>query len=136
YGRMRNTMQTTVKKPHFNAEARNSIDKLEAMHEWFMNWKDKNLNCTKNYASIDGAEFHISKRDNWARSPAKSCAQAPPPIYQVINELADIINEDEDEDLKRSYLVLNNASIHESKPMIRKIEAKGYTVIYLLPLLA
>ncbi|CEI97644.1 hypothetical protein RMCBS344292_11774 [Rhizopus microsporus] len=40
---------------------------------------------------------------------------------------------DEDQSLKGSYLVMDNASIHKSKPMIRKVEARGYRVMYLSP---
>ncbi|KAG1468110.1 hypothetical protein G6F56_004029 [Rhizopus delemar] len=34
------------------------------------------------------------------------------------------VPKDEDESLKGSYLVMDNASIHKSKPMTRKIEAR------------
>jgi hypothetical protein len=37
---------------------------------------------------------------------------------------------DEDGNLKGSYLRMDNASIHKSKPMIRKIEARGYRVMH------
>jgi transposase len=40
---------------------------------------------------------------------------------------------DEDESLKNNYLVMDNARIHKSKPMIQKIEARGYRVMYLPP---
>ncbi|KAI7907776.1 uncharacterized protein BX663DRAFT_418897, partial [Cokeromyces recurvatus] len=45
---LRNIMQITVKKPHFEAEVRNSIDNLETRYEWFMKWKDKDLEYTEN----------------------------------------------------------------------------------------
>ncbi|KAG1049775.1 hypothetical protein G6F41_014359 [Rhizopus arrhizus] len=61
-------MQITVKKPHFEAEIRNSIDNLETRYEWFMNWKDRDLDYTENCVFIDEAGFHM--RNNWARSPA------------------------------------------------------------------
>jgi hypothetical protein len=41
-----------------------------------------------------------------------------------MNELLGVM--DFDETLKGSYLVMDNASIHKSKPMIRKIESRGY----------
>ena len=53
---------------------------------------------------------------------------------KLINELLDIM--DEDENLKGSYLVMGNASIHKLKPIIRKIEPRDYRVMYLPPLLA
>lgn len=49
---LRNIMQITVKKPHFEAEVRNSVDNLETRYEWFMNWKDKDLDYTKNCVFI------------------------------------------------------------------------------------
>ncbi|EIE78679.1 hypothetical protein RO3G_03383 [Rhizopus delemar RA 99-880] len=67
---LRNLMQITVKKPHFEAEVRNSVDNLETRYEWFMNWKDKDLDYTENCVFIDEAGFHINMRNNWARSPA------------------------------------------------------------------
>lgn len=38
---------------------------------------------------------------------------------------------DLNEDLKESYLVMNNCTIHKSKPMMRKIESFGYKLMYL-----
>ena len=49
-------------------------------------------------------------------------------FIKFVNELLDII--DEDEFLKSSYWVMDNASIHKLKLMIRKIEAGGYRVMY------
>ncbi|RCH96151.1 hypothetical protein CU097_012002 [Rhizopus azygosporus] len=63
-------MQITVKWPHFGAEVRNSVDNLKTRYEWFMNWKDKDLDYTKHCAFIDEAGFHINMRNNWARAPA------------------------------------------------------------------
>ncbi|GAA5812768.1 hypothetical protein MFLAVUS_006226 [Mucor flavus] len=162
-----------------------------------MNWKDKNLDYTKNCVFIDEAGFHINMRNSWARSPAGTRAVAktaktrvtshsvigaihsstvlhvvlkksppkpeldtivkkkrkcnsgkkrgiaemtnddegtqeddtnvvdvkPAPkdttaahLIEFVNELLNIM--DEDEYLKGSYLVMDNASIHKSKPMI------------------
>ncbi|CEI98954.1 hypothetical protein RMCBS344292_13049 [Rhizopus microsporus] len=36
---LRNNMQITIKKPHFEAEARNSVVNLQTKYEWFMDWK-------------------------------------------------------------------------------------------------
>ncbi|EIE82436.1 hypothetical protein RO3G_07141 [Rhizopus delemar RA 99-880] len=178
---LRNIMQITVKKPHFEAEVRNSVDNLETRYEWFMNWKNKDLDYTENCVFIDEAGFHINMRNNWARSPAGTRAvvktaktrtvvkkkrkgnsgkkrdvtqtnddegtqeddisavdvkPAPKGIItasfiKFVNELLDIM--DKDESLKGSYLVMDNTSIHKSKPMTRKIEARGYRVMYLTP---
>ncbi|KAG0777346.1 hypothetical protein G6F22_011935 [Rhizopus arrhizus] len=50
-------------------------------------------------------------------------------FIKFVNELLNI--RDEDESLKGGYLVIDNASIHKSKPMIRKIKARYYKVMYL-----
>ncbi|KAG1148813.1 hypothetical protein G6F37_003844 [Rhizopus arrhizus] len=76
---LRSTVQITVKKPHFEAEARNSIDNLEIRYEWFMNWKDKDRGYTKNCVFIDEARFHINMRNNWVRSPAGTRAVVKTP---------------------------------------------------------
>lgn len=52
-------------------------------------------------------------------------------FVKFMNELLDVM--DLDESLKGSYLVMDNCSIHKSKPMIRKIESRGYRVMYLPP---
>ncbi|ORE17229.1 hypothetical protein BCV71DRAFT_181912, partial [Rhizopus microsporus] len=179
-----------IKKPHFEAGARNSGVSLQTRYEWFMGWKEKDLDYTNNCMFIDGAGFHINIRNNWARSPtgtravvktaktrvishmvivrSASCRfeKNPKPetdtvakkkiksnigkkrgiaeanddegireddtsavdaklapkgttaahFIKFINELLDIM--DEDESLKGSYLVIDNASIRKSKPMI------------------
>lgn len=48
-----------------------------------------------------------------------------------MNELFDIM--DIDESLKGSYLVMDNCTIHRSYPIIKKIEDRGYRVMYLPP---
>jgi transposase len=48
-----------------------------------------------------------------------------------MNELLDIM--DLNENLKGYYLVMDNCTIHKSHPMIRKIESRGYRVMYLPP---
>jgi transposase len=46
-----------------------------------------------------------------------------------MNAILDIM--DLDENLKGNYIVMDNASILKSKPMIRKIERRDYKVMYL-----
>jgi transposase len=204
---LRNTMLITIKKPLFEPEIRNSPENMETRFEWFMKWKDFNLDFTKNCVFIDEAGFHINMRNNWARSKKGSPAivkrpktraithtiigaihsssvvhvvmKKPPPskekqsiskkrkansgtkrivaevdvedpefedptdnkpvvkgttiahFVKFMNALLDIM--DLDENLKENYIVMDNASIHKSKPMIRKIERRGYKVIYLPP---
>lgn len=62
----------------------------------------------------------------------------PPPkgtttahFIKFMNELLDIM--DSDEILKGSYFVMDNCTIRKSHPMIRKIEGRGYKVMYLPP---
>ncbi|KAG1166966.1 hypothetical protein G6F46_001288 [Rhizopus delemar] len=52
-------------------------------------------------------------------------------FHKFMNELLAIM--DLDQTFKGNYIVIDNASIHKSKPMIRKIESKGYKVMYLSP---
>ena len=52
-------------------------------------------------------------------------------FVEFVDELLDIM--DGDESLKGSCLVMNNASIYKSKPMIRKIKARSYRIMYFPP---
>ncbi|CEI86109.1 hypothetical protein RMCBS344292_00558 [Rhizopus microsporus] len=61
---LRNTMLITVKKPMFEPEVRNSVGNLQTRFEWFMEWKDSDLDFTKNCIFIDEAGFHINMRNN------------------------------------------------------------------------
>ncbi|KAG1046937.1 hypothetical protein G6F43_010595 [Rhizopus delemar] len=67
-------MRITIKKPHFDAEARYSFVNLRTRYEWFMDWKESHLSYTNNCVFIDEAGFRINVRKNWARSPAGACA--------------------------------------------------------------
>ncbi|KAI7907209.1 uncharacterized protein BX663DRAFT_557791 [Cokeromyces recurvatus] len=67
-------------------------------------------------------------RNNWARSTIGTPAfveldKARAPSHTII-----------DESLKGSYLVMDNCTTHKLHPMIRKIEGRGYRVMYLPPL--
>ena len=48
-------------------------------------------------------------------------------FIKFINELLDIM--DLDESWLGTYLVMDNCTIHKSKPMIKKIGSKGYRVL-------
>ncbi|KAG1607144.1 hypothetical protein G6F46_012510 [Rhizopus delemar] len=103
------------------------------------------------------AGFHINMRLNWARSKS---GKKPSAVTEISGENTEVnddsadnnsvkkgtttahfvkfMNEvlavlDAEEAFEGSYIVLDNASIHKSKPMIRKIESKGYRVMYLPP---
>lgn len=218
---LKNTMLITVKKPTFEPAARNSEANLQARYNWYMEWKDTDLDFAKNCVFIDESGFHINMRNNWARSTVGTPAivktprtrspshtiigaihcssvihvslKKPPPkkdrvkkddstvaqkkrivnkgkkrtadefimeepnieyvdivdatartsaapvakgtttghFIKFMNEVLDIM--DQDESLKGHYLVMDNCTIHKSKPMIRKIKSRGYRVMYLPP---
>lgn len=67
-------MLITVKKPTFEAEVRNSEANLQTRFEWFMKWKDTDLDYTNNCVFIDEAGFNINMRNNWARSASGTSA--------------------------------------------------------------
>jgi hypothetical protein len=52
-------------------------------------------------------------------------------FVRFVSELLDIMNMDES--LMGSYLVINYCTLHKSHPMIRKIDSRGYRVMYLPP---
>ncbi|KAG1169111.1 hypothetical protein G6F36_012123 [Rhizopus arrhizus] len=190
-----------MKKATFEAEARNSKENLQQRFDWFMQWKDSDLDFTRNCVFMDEASFHINMRFNYGRSAAGTRAHVktektrspshtiigaihsssvlfvqlrkPPSKKEIlgqqtfkkrkttnkgvkraaspssenktnfpkgtttahfikfINELLDVM--DLDESPKGCYLVLDNASIHKSQPMIRKIEKRGYKLMHLPP---
>ncbi|GAA5811901.1 hypothetical protein MFLAVUS_005348 [Mucor flavus] len=70
-------MLITIKKPLFEPEIRNSPENMETRFEWFMKWKDSNIDFTKYCIFIDEGGFHINMRNNWATSkkgsPCRSC---------------------------------------------------------------
>lgn len=61
---LRNNMFITVKRPTFEAKIRNSIDNLQTRYEWFMKWKDSDIDFDKNCVFIDEASFNINMRNN------------------------------------------------------------------------
>lgn len=67
-------MLVTVKKPTFEPNRRNSPENLLERYEWFLKWKDTDLDFTKNCIFIDEAGFNICMRNNWARSDKGSPA--------------------------------------------------------------
>ncbi|EIE85062.1 hypothetical protein RO3G_09772 [Rhizopus delemar RA 99-880] len=111
---------------------------IETRYEWFMRWKDSDVNFTNDYIFIDEAGFHINLRNNCK-------ADTGTPVIFIIEEPATEYVDDNNEsnaqdssesiskDLKGNYLVMNNCIIHKSKPMMKKIESYGYKLIYLSP---
>lgn len=43
-------------------------------YDWFVEWRDTDLNFTRNYVFVDESRFNINIRNNYARSPAGSRA--------------------------------------------------------------
>ncbi|KAG1052649.1 hypothetical protein G6F43_005221 [Rhizopus delemar] len=82
-------------------------------------------------AEIDKADMSTEDDDMSNKPVAKGTTTAH--FVKFINEILDII--DMDDGMKGHYLVFDNASIHKSKPMIRRIESRGYRVMYLPPYL-
>lgn len=46
----------------FEPEVRNSVGSLQTRFEWFIEWKDSDLDFTINCIFIDEAEFHINEK--------------------------------------------------------------------------
>lgn len=65
---LKNNMLISVKKPTFEPKIRNSNDNLQTKYEWFMKWKNSDLDFDRNCVFIDEAGFNINMRNNWARS--------------------------------------------------------------------
>ncbi|CEG70178.1 hypothetical protein RMATCC62417_06123 [Rhizopus microsporus] len=89
---LRNSMLITIKKPTFNPKVRNSENNLQTRYEWFMKWKDSDLDYTENCVFIDEAGFNINVRNNWARSAVGTPAQAEieknrSPSYTIIGAI-------------------------------------------------
>ncbi|KAL0076088.1 hypothetical protein F4703DRAFT_1719083, partial [Phycomyces blakesleeanus] len=56
---------------------RNSIENLNTRKQWFMEWKDTNLDYTNNCVFIDETGFSINMRNSWARSVRETLAIVP-----------------------------------------------------------
>ncbi|KAG1140088.1 hypothetical protein G6F37_011249 [Rhizopus arrhizus] len=76
---MNETCNLSVKKPHFESEKRNSPENLRERYEWFMKWKDSDIDFTKNCIFIDESGFHINMRKNyaWSRKSERAVVKLP-----------------------------------------------------------
>lgn len=54
---LKNNKQINTRKLTFEAEIRNSVNNLNIGLEWFMKWKDTNLDSTKNCVLTDATGF-------------------------------------------------------------------------------
>jgi transposase len=61
---LKNNMLITTKKPTFDPKIRNSDNNLQTRYEWFMKWKDSDLDYTKNCVFIGEDGFNINMRNN------------------------------------------------------------------------
>jgi hypothetical protein len=82
----------SVKKAAFEPEARNSDDNLKTRYEWFMQWKDTNLDFVSNCVFIDEPGFYINMKRSWAwsRKGKKAIIKAPvteAPSHTIIGSI-------------------------------------------------
>lgn len=75
--------------------------------------------------------FKVEHIDDAEANIALSTGTNTAHFVNFINELLDIL--DMDEGLRVSYLVMDNCKIYKPYPMIRKMESRGYRVMYLPP---
>jgi hypothetical protein len=80
-------MLITVKKPYFEPEVRNSVENLQTRFEWFMKWKDSDLDFTKNCIFIDEAGFHyqhetqLGQVEKWKKGHRKATTNQSTKTY-------------------------------------------------------
>jgi hypothetical protein len=149
-------------KPTFGPITRNSDNNLQTRYEWFMKWTGSDLGYTKNCVFIDETALKTAKQkkrklaggkeqgagdiiiekptieyvdmeESTAIENNKPVAKGTTTAHfvRLISGFLDIINMIES--LMGSYPVINYCTIHKSHPMIRKIESRGYRVMYLPP---
>ncbi|EIE79743.1 hypothetical protein RO3G_04448 [Rhizopus delemar RA 99-880] len=104
-------MLITVKKPMFEPERKANNGKKRIATE----------------ISTEDPEVDDDPADNKPIPKGTTTAH----FSKFMNELLSVM--DLDETFKGSYIVMDNASIRKSKPMLRKVESKGYKVMYLPP---
>ncbi|KAG1376531.1 hypothetical protein G6F61_007518 [Rhizopus arrhizus] len=78
-------------------------------------------------------EYVDDNNESSAQDSSESILKGTTTVHFIkfMNVLLDIM--DLNEDLKENYLVMDNCTIHKSKPMMRKIESRGYKLMYLPP---
>lgn len=73
-----------IKKPIFESTDRNFPKNLQDRYDWYMVWKDTNIEFTENCIFIDEASFYINMRFNWARSEIGTQAMVKTPKTRAI----------------------------------------------------
>jgi hypothetical protein len=66
---MKTTCSLSVQVPRFEAIKKNSPENLEERYEWFMKWKDSDVDFVKNCIFIDESGFHINMKKGYAWGP-------------------------------------------------------------------
>jgi hypothetical protein len=66
---------------------------LKTRYEWFMQWKDTDLNIVSDYVFIDEAGFHINMKRRWAwsRQGKKTIVKTPvtkAPSHTIIGAIS------------------------------------------------
>ncbi|KAG1611262.1 hypothetical protein G6F46_009390 [Rhizopus delemar] len=75
-----------IKKPIFESTDRNFPKNLQDRYDWYMVWKDTNIEFTENCIFIDEASFYINMRFNWARSEIGTQAMPTPSKKRKTNK--------------------------------------------------
>ncbi|KAG0735409.1 hypothetical protein G6F57_014291 [Rhizopus arrhizus] len=143
---LRNTVLITVKKLMFEPESATHtiigaihsssivhvvIRKFPPRKETQAAKKKRNVNNGKKRTAIVICTVDPEVDDDPADNKPTPKGATTAHFIKFMNELLDVM--DLDETFKGSYIVMDNASIHKSKPMLQKIESKGYKVMYLPP---
>lgn len=81
---MRITMLISVKKPTFKPAARNLEANLQEGYDWYMQWKDTDLDVMKNCIFINESGFNINMRNNWARPTIGTSAKVVLPKTRTV----------------------------------------------------
>lgn len=92
--------------------------------------KSRKGNKGRKRAAPDNNEEEVIEA-SYEEAPPISKGTTTLHFIKFINELLDIM--DLDPNLKGNYLVLDNCTIHKSHPMRRKIESRGYKIMFLPP---
>jgi hypothetical protein len=93
HSHMVKNLNLSVKKATFEPEARNSDDNLQARFDWFMQWKDTNLDFINNCVFIDEAGFHTNMKRTraWSRKGEKAIVKTPvtrAPSHTIIGAIS------------------------------------------------
>ncbi|KAG1462793.1 hypothetical protein G6F46_005538 [Rhizopus delemar] len=120
---------------------------IQKRYDWVSIWKDLDLDFSKNYAFTDEAGFDINMWSSRAWAPKGPMAivttpttKAPSPtVIRSKDATADHYVRlleatlDKHDQIRESYLIMDNAPIHSSKQMAELIESRSRTQPVYLP---